>query len=341
MIDTIEMKIPVDIYELNFWFMRISNYIKLKYKKNLNKYQIDKNFISYKTTALYSYGFLELALNRINTDFRWYYFISVKYKPAMILHSKDEYALSKFIDLDDAASNFNSIIDELNYFVSSYKLPYLKKWQVIRIDYAFQFSTEKYGEYFKLMRKCHIPDSMKYKFYDTSIGIYGKNTNINVYDKTVQLGYENKEHIIRFEVQCQKKYLQHLKEKFKWADINLYLLWNKKIALNILQDKIASFIGTGNFMSMKFAMDKIENSYSEKKCQKLKRLLEISRHHNSRIDSIKVVYSMNYCCDEKYVNNSLISALKKLCINLLVIPEWWSIEKLLGLDTLCYAYFDK
>lgn len=342
MIDTIEVKYYFeDRIEFSYWYKRISEIIKKNYNKNFNKHTNGKNIYLYKTTAFYNEGFLEISLNIQKNDFRILWSISMKYKPALVIYPNDKYALMQFKDIGLVENNFNKFIDFLNPVLSYNKLPYLEKWQVIRIDYAFQFATEKYVEYFKLMRKCHIPESMKYKFYDTSIGIYGKNTNINVYDKTVQLGYENKKHIIRFEVQCQKKYLQHLKEKFKWADINLYLLWNKKIALNILQDKIASFIGTGNFMSIKFAMDKIENSYSEKKCQKLKRLLEISRHHNSRIDSIKLVYSMNYCCDEKYVNNSLISALKKLCINLLVIPEWWSIEKLLGLDALCYAYFGK
>lgn len=342
MIDTIELKYYFeDKIEFSYWYKRISEIIKKNYNRNFNKHTNDKNIYLYKTTAFYNQGFLEISLNIQKNDFRVLWSISMKYKPALVIYPNDKYALMQFKDIGLVENNFNKFIDYLNPVLSYNKLPYLGKWQVIRIDYAFQFFTEKYVEYIKLIHKCHIPYGVKKRFYDTSIGIYRKNTNLNIYDKTIQLGLNDYRHIIRFEVQCLKGYLQHLKEKNQWKSISLYKLWDLNIAYNILHEKVISLMGVGDFEEIKIAVNKIERLYSVKKSEKLKKLLEISRHHNSRMDSIPLIYSINNNCSENYVQKSLMIALKKLRINLLVIPSSWNIRKLEGLDSICDNYFGK
>lgn len=345
MIDTIEFTTIISsTREFYTLLKKIDNLIYTDFdKKRLYPRKIKYNWEYYSTTAFIPSGFLELAFITSKTPYYQTHVIKLKFKPALIIYPNDSYALLNFSDLDRSKKIFENFIEFLNDKLSITILPKLVHWNVTRIDYATQFSTEYYKEYLALLRKGNIPaKSQKLKkAFPSSVVHYGQNTNINIYDKTVQKNDIDNKHILRIEVQCKAGYLKHLKEHFHWNAISLDKLWDPQIAKKILLNKISSLIGREDFFNFDNALVKIDNIYSCKKAEKLANLLKISSHHKTNIKAIPILYNNIKNCKKDYAEKNLLPSLKKININLLIIPTSWKIPYLINPYKIIEMYFLK
>ena len=161
MLDTISLFIPLSTMVRNSIYACINASIKDNNSTAMLHLENSsgKNFRRYVTSGFYNFGILELALedhkihyDNINT-FR--HELVVKFKPAIIMHSNDEYALSDYQDKVPAASLFNSFIKTINEHIpiQTLKFPYINDWGIKRIDYAFQICTPYHIEYLQLFRR--------------------------------------------------------------------------------------------------------------------------------------------------------------------------------------------
>lgn len=323
MIDTLELTYKLPSRKIrDTMYQAINNSAgntrKLHPKNSRRSYHIQA------TSAFYPYGMLEVAI--VDNNAHGYSSLKVKYKPAIIIHKGNKYALSSLDDYDRAVANFNDFIGFLNNYLPANKLPDIFSWEITRIDYAFSFSTERYSEYLTLLKKGY--PKVKDDIYASSVYIPKKNTTINFYDKTVALGLSDNEHNLRFEVQCKRHYLLHLLEKHRCEGCNIFYLWDKKLALNIVLHKIKDLAGTGDFYDIRTATDRIRDQYGKKKTDKLVELLKVSTYPKARLGNIPKICSEHTGITEKSICSNLMPSLGKIGVNLYVLPDTWRLSLL-------------
>lgn len=300
-----------------------------KLKNTIKNINFSKTKTSiYTTKAFIKYGFTKVQIVKYYNNFEYgLYHLELVYKPALIIYNNDPYALSSATDLIKACNIFDKFINLLNLKInSSFKLPHINAWKIIRIDYAFQFSTPYAELYMQIFRKSNLPaKSLKYK---TSLYYSNTATTINFYDKTYQL-FENYllspkvlnlQHTIRLEVQCKKKYLAHIKEKLllKQKVLSIFDVWNPKIAYNILSQKFLQLFGIGDFYKYTAAEEKI-NTLFKGKAKNILNLLLLSETHT--LENIFEVYDKKYNRKPGYAKNQLRRALSENSINTLLLPD--------------------
>lgn len=330
MIDTIELTYKLhDNANIDLLYNAINTFVKRISNKHLYTSPRFKTpyKLRYITDAFFPYGILELAIEKVNFLGVSYNLIA-KYKPAQVIYRNDPYALSGPDDYDRAVSNFNDFIDTLNSHMINQRLPHIELWQVNRLDYAFEIFTPNYEEYLKLLRKgCYNSKADK---HETSVYITGRNTNMNFYDKTVELELKDDDrHNIRFEVQCKRWYLNKLLHEHEWEKNDLYHLWDKNIAINIVMNKIQQLIGTGDFYTLASAEFKLKDNFNKKKAAQLLDLLKISLYPKARRPWLPEIYSRHQeDCSAEYVKKNLLPALNKVGISPLVIPAEWKVDRL-------------
>lgn len=206
---------------------------------------------------------------------------------------------------------------------NSFNLPYISEWKVIRIDYAFQFTTPYAELYTWIFHRSNLP--AKEDKYKTSLYYGNKSTTINFYDKTYQL-IENdllpanmlkNPHIIRLEVQCKKKYLARIKAT--GSDfLSIYDVWNPKVAYTILSQKLIQLFGTGDFYRYDSAEEKI-NSLFKGKAENILNLLLLSCTHT--LEDIFSFYDQKYHHKPGYAKNQLRRLLSANGINTILLPD--------------------
>ena len=271
MLDTFEIQFNIS-YELKeLLYETLNAMAKIEGGKCLHA---DKRNQKKKVTAAFqNFGILEIYLEKKKYDFQ----IGLKVKPQLVLTECDMYYLLDEGDLIKAVKVVNHFIDSLNFKLKGVKLPFCEYWTIKRIDYAFQFTTKHYQAYLDTLQK-YLPESAVK--YDGSIWLASKSTNINFYDKTKQISDKNPEkvqcfaleHMLRFEVQCQRKYLQHLKDIGKIQEICLKELWNKNLAFGVLQNKMAESFTLDDFYSLEGLETVIADNLSPCKRRRLLQL---------------------------------------------------------------------
>ena len=253
MIDTFVLKYVLDrqqrgrIYEAVNRFVRACGSTEFLHPDRNTKGARRNRYI---TSAFNPMGILELAVKDCMYPGNYGSRVSIKCKPALVLHADDMYALSSCIDYDAAVVMVNDFIMELNVYMEDAPLPLLGGWEVSRIDYAFQFRTEEYRLYLMFLRKgCSFREDK----YDDSVYIKNSKCTVNFYDKTRQLGLEEVSHMLRFEVQCHRDYLFKMLNDERIGSLRLYELWDEKLALSIVTKRIGKLTGYGNFYSLEKA----------------------------------------------------------------------------------------
>lgn len=271
MLDTFEIQLIIS-YELKeFLYETLNAMAKIEGGKCLHADKRNKK--KQVTAAFQNFGILEIYLEKKKYDFR----IGLKVKPQLVLTECDMYYLLDEGDLIKAVKVVNHFIDSLNFKLKGVKLPFCEYWTIKRLDYAFQFTTKHYQAYLDTLQK-YLPESAVK--YDGSIWLASKSTNINFYDKTKQISDKNPEkvqcfaleHMLRFEIQCHRKYLQHLKDIGKINEISLMELWNKKLAFGVLRNKMTECFTEADFYSLKELEAVITDKLSP--CKR-RRLLEL------------------------------------------------------------------
>lgn len=329
MIDTLELTYSFDSQYFNEIFKGVNALIKTMNDRNsMRKVKmLHKEKNGFQTTAFWYWGFLEFKIASMNRICLAKSKISIKFKPAIYIHSQNKYALTNYEDYDQTRDVFNRVIGMINSFLETTQLPEIDAWEIKRIDFAYQFETQYHSAYFRLLRKCY--SNLAKDIYDTSFYTISNNTNINFYDKTVQLGQEDESHVLRFEIQCKRKYLQHLKDKKRIVDITLKELWSKRIS-NVVKQKIKEVIGSNDFFNIERAEVLLYEKFSSKKAERVLQFLRLSTKdyiiRNDMYSEFVILNDQKYGHD--YVKHKIIPALNMLNINPLIIPDYFGIEHL-------------
>lgn len=329
MIDTLQLTYNFSRNYFNEIYKGVNTLIKSMsnidptYKKKM-LYKDKKDYI---TTAFWNWGFIEFKMETIDKNYHAERRISIKFKPAIYIHSQNKYALTKYEDYDQTRDVFNRVIGMINSFLETTKLPEIDAWEIRRIDFAFQLETIYYLIYLKLFQKCY--KNPFDNIYNTSFYTISKNTNINFYDKTVQLGLEDEYHVLRFEIQCKRKYLQHLKDKKRIVDITLKELWSKRIS-NVVKQKIKEVIGSNDFFNIERAEVLLDEKFSSKKAERVLQFLRFSTKDHIMRSDMPYAFAMlnNQKYGNEYVKNKIIPSLNMLNINPLIIPDYFGIDHL-------------
>ena len=285
----------------------------------------------YKTAAFYPMGILEVAVRDCRYPGNYGSAVTLKCKPALVLHSDDAYSLSANNDYNAAIALVNNFIMELNVYMEACPLPLLEGWDVERMDYAFQFPTEEYDLYLKFLRKgC----SFKEDKFEDSVYIENTKCTVNFYDKTVQLGLEDNRHMIRFEVQCHADYLYKMLYDERIGSLKLRELWDDRLALSIVTKRIGKLIGYGDFYSIKEAESVLQKDgrtdKNEKACvmQLLKSSLHPSARRGSQWDLFVILTAVPDNGDK--LRKQMEHILKRLDMNQMAIPVRRRVSRLIN-----------
>ena len=273
MIDTIciKYKFPDDV-DYNKCYGIIDDLAREKSRKHC-LHKIKKK--TYSTTAFESRGFLEVRFfkqKKIKGNI-----IQLKLKPSRFIKKNSYFGLSnRNIDYEFIENKFNHIIDYINDRAEEFLLPRLADWKVYRIDYAFDIETFDVQKYINLFKCGFVPKGFRhYKDYETSIYMTSKNCRINFYSKLAQLRTkydltDNKIEdeldylpagILRLEIQCDNEKIQQIKEKYNLAESSIELLWDEKIAYDIITHYIEAIIGEEDCYTLQETLQKLKSKY--------------------------------------------------------------------------------
>lgn len=281
MIDTVELRIKVNATNIKCLLKAINNTIE----KNKVQYSIGfrvkcsqvmhrvkrKSAFPLVTTGLFMLGWQELKIERLgyvnNGQAFYHYNIIVVYKPALVIHSDDYYALSCLADYDAAKSNFDNVVELLNEELSlvdcDFSLPQFEEWSVSRIDYATQICTIEYLSFWYIFKNY-------WQSYSPNVYLYRESATVNFYDKTYKKENglnELEEHVIRFEIQCHKNWLNNSYSKGRLSGKDIQSLWNQTVAQNVIISKFYSLFGVGDFYIFDDAVKIIRQNFSDKKAE--------------------------------------------------------------------------
>lgn len=313
----------------------IDNYNKYYFYRQSKKLHSEKGIL--KTTAFLIFGILELKIFYHMEGDYLRYLCMLKVKPALVLHPNDNYALSTEGDFFFFQDYFRTFIEEINSLIGSkeYYIPSdINNWSVIRIDYAFQFSTKNYDKYIYLIKKSAKQNQRRK--YKNSLYIINKSTVINFYDKTYKFiqnrkgSSERDEHILRFEIQCKKEYVFKIAERFNISTINIQNLWSLKIAKVIVEEKMLKYLKTGDYCSLAISHERLSNLFSPKKVEKIENFLSYSLHNTTLLENMAYLYekATNGKVTENQIKRNLLPALDQVGVNPLALPSKWGIEVL-------------
>ena len=294
----------------------------------------DRHKYYYETSAFYEYGILSLGIEDI-IDYGGYSHYSLKavYKPSVIIYPGDPYAVCEGGDYEQACAGFNAFIDKLNATCQPKIFPYIDGWSLNRIDYCFQMITKYYNEYLHVIKRGDYHKYDKVKLHDSSVHAVGKQVNLNFYDKThflMEKGMVDEDtgfHWIRFEFQCNNKYLRSKKPLDGNNPRQLLDFWDSKLAYRMMFSKWMEIIGSGDFYSVPEAVGLLKEAMVRKnRVSELKSLLDFSCKRNIAKNKLSKIYALNNPeFEKKYIENKLIRTLNRVGINELPLQQEWRI----------------
>lgn len=228
----------------------------------------------YITTAFSSSGILQIAFYK--TKYR--YTIQIMLQPIRLIHPKAQSLLVDEEDFPIVRRFFDDFIGTINTQCGEKLLPSIRDWRVKRIDYAANIGTPYAAEYICLFRAGAIPVGFTSHRYDESHYLTARSGNINFYDKSQQVMKKHNADIdiildelasypsglLRLEFQCSNKYIQHLKERYRLEDMTLPYLWNAKIAIQELKNRVKSILGKKDFFAYDICVEKLSRKYKNR-----------------------------------------------------------------------------
>lgn len=346
-IDSYELKISLKRFDRDSVYRGITQFIIEKgLKKHLHRDK-KRSTVScrrYKTTAFYSYGLTELTIRDFHVEGNSGSNVIIRCRPAILFHPNDPYALSGEADYKPVEKSFNRLITQINRYMGDSPLPMMDGWEVNRIDYAFQYSTELYAWTMMMMRKSartQISRSiyearkkgLKWKRYRDSVYIKKTKCTVNFYDKTRERGLQGNEHVIRCEVQCKSDFLYNMLHKGRVKDLSLRGLWSRDVALSVVKGQIQKLMGTCDFYNEEHALNIIENASGLNEYEKF--LLLEMLHYSVRPEVDRETWRfflgeyLNVLkLDSKDPIDRVRRILKRINVNELAIPKRWRLGML-------------
>ena len=275
------------------------------------------------TAGFYPHGILELSLkhkyypNRIT--------LRAKYKPALISKKKhNKSCLSDMSDYVTAVDGFNYFVNVLNSGLDSFQLPPAIYWNIIRVDYAYQYATPFYELILNILNKGFaMAENLGYKESAYFVNTY---RNINIYDKTEQqhLPDIDGEHLLRFEVQCKKDSLKHMAQRHRWDRISLYHVWDEIVAKETVINSVKMLVGKNDFYNLAIAEEMIRMYFQTRKADNIIDFLKKTRHNKAKLKNLLSGKIEGY--SEDYIRRSILPALNKIGIAPVLVPDCYHIS---------------
>ena len=332
MIDTFTVKYRLDFQQRKIAYGAVNDLVS---EADMTKFLYagkehrNSRYKLYRTKAFKTDGIKEVLIEDCFYPGNTCSFIKLTCKPARVLYRGDEYALSSPKDYEHAVKLINSFIMKLNRHMEAWQLPFLDKWEVCRIDYAFQFATEKYALYLMFLRKgC----SYKEDRYTDSVYIRNSKCTVNFYDKTAERCGKEFCHMMRFEVQCHADYLYKMLDDERIGSLALRELWDEKLALSIVTKRIGKLVGYEDFYSLRAAEAVLQKACRINDGEKntLRLLLKLSVYPSIRRESLWDLFAVhigNIDAGGK-IRRRMERVLKRLGMNQMAIPERRRVEML-------------
>lgn len=327
MIDTLDLEIALastqQIYELQTGIKIIFGENDTKHHLHNDERKSNEYQIVWKTSGFYLYGILELSVK--HKYFPNSITLKANYKPAIISKTEtSEYSLSDMGDYQSAVDGFNRFVAKLNSGLDSFQLPTVIFWDVSRVDYAYQYATPFYKCLISILNKGRaMAKNLGYKDSAYFVNPY---RNRNFYDKTKDkdLPAIDGEHIIRFEIQCKRKTMKRLAERYCWDRITIYHVWDEKVAKETIINMIKLLVGKYDFYNLHEAEEIVRLKYQNRKAEPIIEFLKKTRHHKAKLKNLLSGQIDGYSKD--YIRRSIIPALNKVCIAPILVPDCYHIS---------------
>ena len=261
----------------------------------------DKGF--YFTTAFAANGILRIGFQK--TQYHW--ICHVWLQPARFIYEGTNIRLAQASDFYDACQKVDEFFESINKRSGNTVLPPLRDWRVRRIDYAVNMETAYAAEYIRLFYAGAIPPwYMLLKRYENSFYLISEAGSINFYNKLQQLrdarGLTDEEisreftdlppGILRLEVQCQNRYIHHMKERYRLGDTTLPYLWNAEIAEREICSKVDAIIGKNDFYSYEECAKRLSLFYKWRTMTLCSEIIRLLRDHpKANLHKIKEMVS--------------------------------------------------
>ena len=250
-------------------------------------------------TVLQKHGIILKLIKYRKKEFD-YYMLCYRINPRRVMSDNDYIGLFDENDTDEMLERIDSLIKKT---VSS-TMPSVCDCKLNRIDFCVNVrmsSNNEVMEYIKILQrgmypKYYMPEiyydlkAKRYKLYKDSITISHENylsvTYYNKYEQLKKEGFCNNideaENILRAEIQCKKKKVKHLMDKFGHTSIKSFLKHSDKIGKYVFKEYANKFYGKGDFYKLDEICEKIDNSKIKEKSKKMmKELVGLSAKHSS------------------------------------------------------------
>ena len=327
MIDTLKvetyLKNDVQGSELLTSVKEIFGEIATKHHMYLSRKESNERQRVWKTAGFLPDGILEFRVTQrfISSTIC----VSIKCKPSLITHkATSNTALSKMDDYEPTVNGLNHFITIINSHLKSFKLPPVIFWDVIRVDYAYQYSTPFYEALLYILNKGLA--MAENKGYKKSAYFVNNCRNINFYDKTDKenLSEIDGGHLLRFEVQLKRKAVNKLIEKYGWERASIHHIWNEKIAKEIIIGTVEAMVGKYDFYKLSMAEPIVHDSFQSRKADLIIMYLKKTRYNKAKLNSL--LSGRIEGLSENYIRRSIRPALNKISIAPILVPDCYHIS---------------
>lgn len=311
--------------EYNEFYNHLDNLLKAYRLEPIHKDKKTKRH--YITTAWKNDGFRKIDFHPTRNGFK--HLLEIELQPIRLLQYNEHVDLADFEQYHAIAEKFNAHIAQLFGYLSA--LPdnlKFENWKVKRIDYAFNLHTPYVGAYIRLLHRGRTPRNYQRKAYDTSIYFHAKSKRYNFYDKHSHLlskgdkvsmeELHRAEGILRFEVQCEKKSVEKLKDQFKLEDMSVISLWNKNIARHVLHCAIESVFDEQAFYRIDIVREKLLQDQNTADCLSVVRTIADA----PTLDDAKFMYFKKHsdCKNPNKKYSRRLKQIQNIGVNPLTLP---------------------
>jgi len=280
-----------------------------------------------------------------NDDYK-YYFLQYRINPRRVMEHNNYIGLFNSKDTDIMLDKADKYLHSVNT-----NMPSVNYCKLNRIDFCcnIELSSQKeIYDYIKILQRGYYPNkyspetyydktAKRYKFAkETFTGTYKDILSVTYYNKYKQLkenpycqNTEDAKNILRAEIQCGKKKVKHLINKFGCTSIKTFLNNSDRIGEYVFSQYANKFYGSGDFYKLDEIYNIIDNSeFKQKSKRVMKNVVKLSANHSSLDKAFKELkMSRN---DIKKVMNKF----NKIKISPVVIPRRFKFDMFINPLTL-------
>ncbi len=202
------------------------------------------------------------------------------------------------------AKDTDRMMDKVNKHLKSINMPSADNCKIHRIDFCTNIvmsGQDEIFEYIKLLQRGFYPKKYESElFYDMTAkrSKFPKNSCNIIKKKLVKITYYNKYdqlqenkycqnteeaiNILRAEIQCEKRKVRHLIDKFGYTKVRTFLKHSDEMGNYVFNHYANKFCGSGDFYKIDEIYRKIDKSKVKTKSKEMmKELIWLSAKHSS------------------------------------------------------------